>query len=113
MEMRELTRLFLCFKSLVETTVTFEDMYTTGNLAVLREAITKLCTSEGGEKPGLKVNLNSIFQRSLKILKGYYAESSQISRKKQLKSFKETYDFNLPEIIVKARYYTEKKTLGK
>ena len=56
------------------------------------------------------MNLNSIFQRSLKILKSYYAE---VSKKKQLKSFKESYAFNLPEIIGKARYYTQKKTLEK
>jgi hypothetical protein len=74
-------------------------MYTTGNLTLPKEAITKLCKSEEGEKHGLKVNLNCIFQKSMKILKGFYAESSQLSKKKQLKSFKEAYDFNLPEIM--------------
>lgn len=113
MEMRELARLFLSFQSLAEIEVTFEDMYKREHLSTLKEAMNKLCESEQGEKHGLKVNLNSIFQRSIKILKGYYSQSCLDSQVKQLKLFKEAYKFSQPEIIGSARYHTEKNSLKK
>ena len=113
MEMRELTRLFLCFKSLSEDDVTFEDLYERNYLQTLKEAFNTLCTGEEGEKYGLKVNLNSIFQRSMKILAGYYSEAKLDSKVKELERFKKAYNFNLPDIVGKARYHTEKNSLKK
>ncbi|XP_062576294.1 uncharacterized protein LOC134238193 isoform X2 [Saccostrea cucullata] len=113
MEMRELSRLFLCFQSLAEEEVTFQDMYERNYLTTLKEAFTSLCTGEEEEKHGLKVNLNSIFQRSIKILLGYYSEAQLDAKVKELERFRKAYNFNLPDIVGKARYHTEKNSLKK
>ena len=84
-------------------------MYTRQNLTLLKEAIDKLCSSTEGEKYGLRVNLNSTFQKSIKILSGYYAQSSVDLKLTEIRKFKEAYAFNLTEITGKARYYMEKK----
>ena len=113
MEMREITRLYLCFQSLSESDVSVEDMYKREHLSVLKEAIKKMAESDHGEKHGLKINLNSVFQKSIQILCGYYAESFQDTKLRELKKFQETYNFCLPEIIAGSRYQTEKNSLKK
>ena len=59
------------------------------------------------------MNLNSIFHRSKKILAGYYSEAKVDSKVKELERFKKAYNFNLPDIVGKARYQTEKNSLKK
>ncbi|KAJ8321248.1 hypothetical protein KUTeg_001199 [Tegillarca granosa] len=113
MEMRELSRLFICFQSVSDVSVTFEDMYKREHLTMLEEAFNKLCMSEDGEKHGLKVNLNSIFQRSAKILSGYFSESKLDKQMKELDKFRKAYNSKLPELIDKAKYHTEKNSLKK
>lgn len=113
MEMRELSRLFFCFKSIAEEELSFEEMYERNHLSTLKEAFSTLCTGEEGEKYGLKMNLNSIFQRSIKILLGYYSETQLDSKVKELERFRKAYNFNLPDIVGKARYHTEKNSLKK
>ncbi|XP_065932672.1 uncharacterized protein [Magallana gigas] len=113
MEMRELSRLFFCFKSIADEELPFEEMYERNHLSTLKEAFSTLCTGEEGEKYGLKMNLNSIFQRSIKILLGYYSETQLDSKVKELERFRKAYNFNLPDIVGKARYHTEKNSLKK
>ncbi|KAJ8307819.1 hypothetical protein KUTeg_014602 [Tegillarca granosa] len=49
MEMRELSRLFICFQSVSDVSVTFEGIYQREHLTMLEEALNKLCMSEDGE----------------------------------------------------------------
>ncbi|XP_046559508.1 uncharacterized protein LOC124268559 [Haliotis rubra] len=67
-EMRELSRLFLRFKTVCTEPVTPEDMFFRTNLPNLREAIEMHTQEENGqEKQELKVNLNAIILRSLVV----------------------------------------------
>lgn len=59
--MREFSRLFFCFKFIVEEEFLFEEMYERNYLLILKEVFLILCIGEEGEKYGLKMNLNSIF----------------------------------------------------
>lgn len=61
MEMREFSRLFFCFKFIVEEEFLFEEMYERNYLLILKEVFLILCIGEEGEKYGLKMNLNSVF----------------------------------------------------
>lgn len=113
MEMRELARLFLTFKELKDEPCCFQDMYDRKNLDLLVESYNKLCAYEDGEKYGLKVNLNSIFKKSIKTLKRHYSATCADENRKELKKFSEAYSDRTPEFLAKARYVTDKNSLKK
>jgi hypothetical protein len=115
MEMRELTRLFLRFKEFMDDDCILEDMYDRKNLNILVDAINKLCECEDtqGEKHGLKVNLNGIFQKSIKTLKRHYTGVCEDEKHKEIKKFAEAYSDRTPEFLAKARYATDKNSLKK
>ena len=117
MEMRELTRLYLCFKDLSGESVKFEDMHKRKNLTLLVNAFNKLgelnTSEQKEEKYGLKVNLNGIFQKNIKSLRGHYAGIGEDEEHKEIKKFKEAYNDRLLEFLSKARYNTNKNSLKK
>jgi hypothetical protein len=88
-------------------------MYKRKNLNTLIEALNKLCACEEGEKYGLKVNLNGIFQKSIKTLKRHYSGVCEDEKHKEMKKFAEAYSDRTPEHLAKARYATDKNSLKK
>lgn len=104
-EMREMARLFLTFKSLRNSDETSEDMFTRKYLSTLRETIDTLSASENcQEKHGLKLNLNTIIQRAIKSLKGFYTETLQDARYDEMCKFQMAYAFRSYEMFANARY---------
>jgi len=113
--MRELTRLFLRFKNIALSEVTIEDMFTKIHLSTLKLAMNAHCEkNEGGqEKYGLKLYLNSVLQKSLKVLKGYYAELMRDKDLEELNRFQEAYNFITSELLANARYQTDRNSMHK
>ena len=116
-EMRELGRLHHCFQSLDSSAVKFEEMFTRSHLKALQEAMNKLASKddkdETNEKYGLKINLNSVVQKTIKTLKGLYSESMEDNKLHELNLFETVYNFRLPEILAKARYQQVKMSMDK
>ncbi len=106
-EMRELARLYLVFKELLEgENVTTEDMFIRGHLPTLREVIQQMSekSDEGStskEKHGLKLILNAIVLRTIKSIKGLYTETKQDDK---FVEFHEAYLFRSAEMFANARY---------
>ena len=115
-EMRELARLLIQFKSTANehgldgTSLGVEDMFTRRHLAVLREAIDIL--ADGG-KYGLKLNLNAIVIRTMKSLKGLYAEKMEDAKCKELYMFADAYRFRSHEMFATARYQVVHQSMDK
>ena len=110
-EMRDLSRLYVEYKSLEmaagKQDVSVESMFTRDGLTSLREAMNNLCKKESDqnqEKHGLKMNLNAIIHRSIKSLMGYFAESRQDGKYKELTKFEVAYNFLSHELLSRARY---------
>ena len=94
---------------LSEGSFTVEDMFSRQHLHILREAINNM----GQSKYCLKLNLNAIIMRTVKSLKGIYAENSQDDKYAELDRFVEAYRFRAPEIFAQARYQATTQTLDK
>ncbi|KAJ8322433.1 hypothetical protein KUTeg_000007 [Tegillarca granosa] len=78
-------------------------MYKRNHLFTLKGAMKKLCLSDKGEKYGLKCiqeKHKNFIWLLCRIIFWFQGEEN--------KKLKEAYNFNLPEIVSKARYHTEK-----
>ncbi|XP_061187725.1 uncharacterized protein LOC133195795 isoform X2 [Saccostrea echinata] len=107
-EMREITRLYLCFKALMEgSVVSVEDMYKQENLGVLKDALNKLCRDENGEKHGIKLVINAIFLRTIKRLTDFYKECGENSKVEETTKFGEEYKLSVSEIIAESQHQTQ------
>ena len=115
-EMRELARLLIKFRikasehGLDGSNMETEDMFTRPHLAVLRDAIDTLA---GGGKYGLKLNLNAIIMRTIKSLKGMYAEAMQDVKCRELDMFTDDYKFRSHEVFATARYKAVAQSMDK
>ena len=72
---------------LSEDDVKFEDLFEWIYLQTLKEAFNTLRIWEEGEKYGLKVNLNRMFSRSMKVLARYYSKAKLDSKVKESLQF--------------------------
>ncbi|XP_062616565.1 uncharacterized protein LOC134278261 [Saccostrea cucullata] len=107
-EMREITRLFLCFKSLMTgSEVSVEDMYKQENLGVLKDALNELCRDDNGEKHGIKLNVNAIFQRTTKRLADFYKEHGESSKAEETTKFGEEYKDFVSETINESQHQVQ------
>ncbi|XP_060582162.1 uncharacterized protein LOC132738621 isoform X2 [Ruditapes philippinarum] len=102
-EMRSLARLYSEFEMHC-TGKTVEDMLSRTHLEDLCEAVNTLTKRENNsEKHGLKLHLDAVILRSVKALKGYYASKEQDDKKKELKHFKDAYEYKSKILYPKAR----------
>lgn len=113
-EMRELGRLYHSFQSIASSPVQFDEMFSRTHLKTLHEAMDKLASEEDqGEKYGLKINLNTVIQKTIKTLKGLYSESMEDSKLNELNRFETVYNFRLQEIMASSRYQQIKTSIDK
>lgn len=117
-EMRELSRLFVQFQFLSGTERTVEDMFSRDHLPELVEAVQQLVkienvSSDRKEKHGQKLFLDAVILRSVKTLKGHYAETKQDDKGKELKYFKTAYKHKSNEMFPSARQMCVKNSLEK
>ncbi|XP_053376994.1 uncharacterized protein LOC123549558 [Mercenaria mercenaria] len=113
-DMRELARLFLKFQEITGEEKTFEDMFKREHLQDLAEAIQKMVTkSDKTEKHGLKLLLDAIILRSIKTLMGYFSETMQDEKKKELKAYLEAYKYKSSELFPQARQACVKQSIQK
>lgn len=117
-EMRELSRLYLTFQEISGSPKSVESMLTRENLPDLREAIERMVAldkPEAGrkEKHGQKLFLDAVILRSVKTLRGHYAEIMQDDKGKEMKLFKEAYKHKSNEIYSSARQTCVKSSMEK
>ena len=112
-EMRELTKLFFCFQNLSCENRTVEDMFCREHLLDLVEALEHMTTSNNQEKHGQKLFLDAIILRSVKTLEGYFAQTMQDEKKKELKNFRSAYKSLQHELFPSARQKCIKNSLEK
>ena len=119
-DMREIARLFIVFRRLSENNDScVEDMFSRENLKQLIEAIQDMVeverteNQEKKEKHGLKLMLDSIIMRSIKALSGYYSETLQDHKYKELKMFKIAYRHKSCELYSGARHQCHKNSKEK
>jgi hypothetical protein len=113
-EMRELAKLFFAFQNLSSERRTVEDMFRREYLSDLVEALEKnVTTADKQEKHGLKLFLDAILMRSIKTLEGYFAQTMQDEKRKELKCFKSAYKSLSNELFPSARQKCIKNSLEK
>lgn len=112
-EMRELSKLFFCFRSLSGSEERMvEDMFRREHLLDLVEALKQLTTtSDKQEKHGQKLFLDAVLLRSVKTLEGYFAQTMQDNKKKELKNFRSAYKSLQHELFPSARQKCIKNSL--
>lgn len=112
-EMRELSKLFFCFRSLSGSEERMvEDMFRREHLLDLVEALKQLTTtSDKQEKHGQKLFLDAVLLRSVKTLEGYFAQTMQDTKKKELKNFRSAYKSLQHELFPSARQKCIKNSL--
>ena len=85
-EMRELARLLIKFREIareeegLECELGMEEMLSCVHLPILRQAIDELAADsekDGQEKYGQKLGMNNILTRTIKSMKGMYAEAME------------------------------------
>jgi len=76
----------------------------------LREAIEELSK---GDTYGLKLNLNAIVLRSIKSLKGLYAERMEDAKSVETDMFCDAYNFRSHEMFASARYSVVAQSMNK
>lgn len=107
-EMRQLARLNLAANEIRredgnQMTVNIEDLFTRPYLNLLLSAVERLCNSaNGSEKYGSKMNYKAVIMRTIKVLRGFYAESCQEQKKEETDSFKLAFEFRAPEVFSSA-----------
>ncbi|XP_061182956.1 uncharacterized protein LOC133191225 [Saccostrea echinata] len=111
-EMRELSKLFFCFKNLSSEHCTVEDLFRREHLPDLIEALQQV-TTDKQEKHGQKLFLDAVLLRSVKTLEGYFAQTMQDEKKKELKNFKSAYKSLSHELFPSARQKCIKNSLEK
>ena len=113
-EMRQLARLYITFSNLISETASVEDMFSMNYLPGLREAIQSMVYVDSSvnqqkeEKHGLKLMLDVIIRRSLS---GYYSETLQDNKYKELKMFKIAYRHRSNEMFSSARHKCNKNSM--
>lgn len=93
-------------------------MFSRNHLQDLYEAIQQQVSivddkMERKEKHGQKLFLKAIILRSIKALHGYYAETMQDLKAKELKNFKDAYKFKSCELFSSARQMCVKNSMEK
>jgi hypothetical protein len=117
-EMRELSKLYVTFKDISGSHKSVESMFTRDNLQDLVEAVQQSVTvknddQERGEKHGQKLLLDAIILRSIKSLHGFYMETVQDAKGKELKNFKAAYKYRSNELYPRARQSCVKNSMEK
>ena len=92
-------------------TLTTADMFTRPFLPVLREAVESM--ADGDNKYGLKLNLHAVISRTIRSLKGKFAEEMEDEKMRELDMFTEAYKFRASEMYATARYQAVVKSLEK
>ena len=70
-------------------------------------------SNHSGEKYGLKLNLNAIILRTIKSLKGLYAEAVEDDKVRELDHFTDVYNFRAHEMYASARYKAITQSMDK
>ena len=114
-EMRELARLLLKFKEVAAdegldaSNMGIEEMFSRQHLALLRETINLLA----GDKYGLKLSIKAIILRTVKTLKGTYAERMDDAKCHELHLFTDAYKFRSHELFESAWYRAIAQSMDK
>ena len=78
-------------------TLTTADMFTRPFLPVLREAVESM--ADGDNKYGLKLNLHAVISRTIRSLKGKFAEEMEDDKMRELDMFTEAYNSGPPKCM--------------
>ena len=105
-DMRKLARPNLTFTEIISEGKTVEDMFTREHLQDLANAIEKMVT-----KTENKLLLNAVILKSIKPEVGYFSETMQDEKKKNLKVYLEAYRYKSSDLFSKARQASVKQSI--
>ena len=113
-EMRELARLLIKFREIardqegLECELGMEEMLSRVHLPILRQAITELAAADsekdGQEKYDQKIGMGNILTRTIKSMKGMYAEAMEDEKAAELDRFHDAYKFRAHELFASAHH---------
>ena len=118
-EMRELARLLIKFRETareegMECELGMEEMLSCVRLPILRQAIDELAREKDDqEKYGQKLGMNNILMRTIKSMKGMYAETMEDEKAAELDSCHDSYKFRAHELFASARYRAVAQSMNK
>ena len=115
-EMRELARLLIKFREIareeygLECELCMEEMLSRVHLPLLRQAITELAAADPEkdkdnqekEKYGQKIGMGDILTRTIRTMKGMYAEAMEDEKATELDRFHDAYKFGSPALYASA-----------
>lgn len=111
-EMRELAHIYLIYKKSHKESSSVNDMFKRDNLEVLLDAVDQRAKGESlTEKSGLKLLLNTVIQKTVKTLRGYYNSKKMDDDAAELDKFHQAYNFYVPERFATARHKTQVSAL--
>ena len=91
-----------------------EEMFSRVRLPILRQAIDELASEkEDQEKYGQKLGMNNILTRTIKSMKGIYAEAMEGEKAAELDRFHDAYKFRSHELFASARYRAVTQSMNK
>ena len=119
-EMRELARILIKFRELareeegLDSELGMEEMLSRVRLPILRQAINELASeNDGQEKYGQKLGMHNILVRTIRSMKGMYAEAMEDEKAAELDRFHDAYKFRAPEMFASARYRAVAQSMNK
>ena len=110
-EMRELARLLIKFREIARdrkawsANSAWRKCLSRVHLPILRQAITELAAADSEkDKDDQKIGMGNILTRTIKSMKGMYAEAMEDEKAAELNRFHEAYKFRAHELFASARY---------
>ena len=89
----------------LESELGMEEMLSRVHLPILRQAITELAAAfSEKDKDDQKIGMDNILTRTIKSMKGMYAEVMEDEKATELDRFHEEYKFRAHELFASARY---------
>ena len=91
-----------------------EEMLSCVHLPILRQAIDELASEKDDQdKYGQKLGMNNILTRTIKSMKGMYAEAMEGEKAAELDRFHDAYRFRAHELFASARYRAVTQSMNK
>ena len=123
-EMRALARLLIKFREIareqegLECELGMEEMLSRVHLPLLRQAITELAAADSEkdgqeEKYGQKLGMGNVLARTIKSMKGMYAEAMEDEKAAELDRFHDSYKFRAHELFASAPYRAVTQSMNK
>ena len=118
-EKRELARPLIKFREMareegLDCDLGMEEMLSCVRLPILRQANDELASEKDDQKKyGQKLDMNNNLTRTIKSMKGMYAEAMKDEKAAELDRFHDAYKFRAHELFASARYRAVTQSMNK